>query len=180
MLSCLHEICRLCLIATCSSNLLPMRHWITVSAFIFYWNPFRARTFDCVCLLFSFIFLFQFIHFYVFNFVNFLGWRAAAEVHAHLQKTAFSRKKEKHFLFFLFLFVFLILVAFVFNFCASWFGDLRAIFSGCSLASSENLFPSKMLIKEYRIPLPLTVDEYKIAQLYMIAVRLFLFHLHPI
>lgn len=27
-----------------------------------------------------------------------------------------------------------------------------------------------MLIKEYRIPLPLTVDEYKIAQLYMIAV----------
>ncbi|XP_026681678.1 protein retinal degeneration B [Diaphorina citri] len=27
----------------------------------------------------------------------------------------------------------------------------------------------KMLIKEYRIPLPLTVDEYKIAQLYMIA-----------
>lgn len=28
----------------------------------------------------------------------------------------------------------------------------------------------KMLVKEYRIPLPLTVDEYKIAQLYMIAV----------
>ena len=27
-----------------------------------------------------------------------------------------------------------------------------------------------MLIKEYRIPLPLSVDEYKIAQLYMIAV----------
>ncbi len=27
-----------------------------------------------------------------------------------------------------------------------------------------------MLIKEYRIPLPLTVEEYKIAQLYMIAV----------
>lgn len=28
-----------------------------------------------------------------------------------------------------------------------------------------------MLIKEYRIPLPLTVEEYRIAQLYMIAVR---------
>ena len=28
-----------------------------------------------------------------------------------------------------------------------------------------------MLIKEYRIPLPLTVDEYKIAQLYMIAKK---------
>lgn len=28
----------------------------------------------------------------------------------------------------------------------------------------------KMLIKEYRIPLPLTVEEYRIAQLYMIAV----------
>ena len=28
-----------------------------------------------------------------------------------------------------------------------------------------------MLIKEYRIPLPLTVEEYKIAQLYMIQVR---------
>ena len=30
---------------------------------------------------------------------------------------------------------------------------------------------SKMLIKEYRIPLPLTVDEYRIAQLYMIAKK---------
>jgi len=29
-----------------------------------------------------------------------------------------------------------------------------------------------MLIKEYRIPLPLTVEEYRIAQLFMIAVRL--------
>lgn len=29
---------------------------------------------------------------------------------------------------------------------------------------------SAMLIKEYRIPLPLTVEEYRIAQLYMIAV----------
>ena len=28
-----------------------------------------------------------------------------------------------------------------------------------------------MLIKEYRIPLPLTVDEYRIAQLYMIAKK---------
>ena len=28
----------------------------------------------------------------------------------------------------------------------------------------------KMLIKEYRIPMPLTVEEYRIAQLYMIAV----------
>lgn len=27
-----------------------------------------------------------------------------------------------------------------------------------------------MLIKEYRIPLPLTVEEYRIAQLYMICV----------
>ena len=27
-----------------------------------------------------------------------------------------------------------------------------------------------MLIKEYRIPLPLTVEEYRIAQLYMIQV----------
>lgn len=32
-----------------------------------------------------------------------------------------------------------------------------------------------MLIKEYRIPLPLSVEEYKIAQLYMIAVSLTLF-----
>jgi hypothetical protein len=30
-----------------------------------------------------------------------------------------------------------------------------------------------MLIKEYRIPLPLTVEEYRIAQLFMIAVSLF-------
>lgn len=29
---------------------------------------------------------------------------------------------------------------------------------------------SKMIIKEYRIPLPLTVEEYRIAQLYMIQV----------
>lgn len=29
-----------------------------------------------------------------------------------------------------------------------------------------------MLIKEYRIPLPLTVDEYRIAQLYMIQVSI--------
>lgn len=28
-----------------------------------------------------------------------------------------------------------------------------------------------MLIKEYRIPLPLTVEEYRIAQLYMIQVH---------
>ena len=28
-----------------------------------------------------------------------------------------------------------------------------------------------MLIKEYRIPLPLTLEEYSIAQLYMIQVR---------
>lgn len=31
-----------------------------------------------------------------------------------------------------------------------------------------------MLIKEYRIPLPLTVEEYRIAQLYMIAVSVVL------
>ena len=30
---------------------------------------------------------------------------------------------------------------------------------------------SKMLIKEYRIPLPMTVEEYRIAQLYMIAKK---------
>ena len=29
-----------------------------------------------------------------------------------------------------------------------------------------------MLIKEYRIPLPLTIEEYRIAQLYMIAVSI--------
>lgn len=29
-----------------------------------------------------------------------------------------------------------------------------------------------MLIKEYRIPLPLTVEEYRIAQLYMICVSI--------
>lgn len=36
-----------------------------------------------------------------------------------------------------------------------------------------------MLIKEYRIPLPLTVEEYRIAQLYMIAVSInpFIFYL---
>lgn len=28
-----------------------------------------------------------------------------------------------------------------------------------------------MLIKEYRIPMPLSVEEYRIAQLYMIQVR---------
>lgn len=32
-----------------------------------------------------------------------------------------------------------------------------------------------MLIKEYRIPLPLTVEEYRIAQLYMIAVSIQIF-----
>lgn len=29
-----------------------------------------------------------------------------------------------------------------------------------------------MLIKEYRIPMPMSVEEYRIAQLYMIQVRL--------
>lgn len=29
-----------------------------------------------------------------------------------------------------------------------------------------------MLIKEYRIPMPLNIDEYKIAQLYMIQVKI--------
>jgi len=47
------------------------------------------------------------------------------------------------------------------------------LFTVCvALASSS--WPAlllEMLIKEYRIPLPLTVDEYRIAQLYMIAVR---------
>ena len=32
-------------------------------------------------------------------------------------------------------------------------------------------FYYKMLIKEYRIPLPMTVEEYRIAQLYMIAKK---------
>jgi len=31
---------------------------------------------------------------------------------------------------------------------------------------------ARMLIKEYRIPMPMSVEEYKIAQLYMIQVRL--------
>lgn len=31
-----------------------------------------------------------------------------------------------------------------------------------------------MLIKEYRIPLPLQLEEYRIAQLYMIAVSIFI------
>ena len=31
--------------------------------------------------------------------------------------------------------------------------------------------PSEMLVKEYRIPLPITVEEYRIAQLYMIAKK---------
>jgi hypothetical protein len=36
-----------------------------------------------------------------------------------------------------------------------------------------------MLIKEYRIPVPMTVDEYRIAQLYMIVVgdKKFIFYL---
>lgn len=37
--------------------------------------------------------------------------------------------------------------------------------------SREEIFVSKMLIKEYRIPLPMSVEEYRIAQLYMIQVR---------
>ena len=37
-----------------------------------------------------------------------------------------------------------------------------------------------MLIKEYKIPLPLTVEDYRIAQLYMIAVRLFDKALHEL
>lgn len=32
---------------------------------------------------------------------------------------------------------------------------------------------AKMLIKEYRIPMPMSVEEYRIAQLYMIQVSLF-------
>lgn len=36
-----------------------------------------------------------------------------------------------------------------------------------------------MLIKEYRIPLPLTVEEYRIAQLYMIAVSIYKFISKP-
>lgn len=38
-----------------------------------------------------------------------------------------------------------------------------------------DLSVTTMLIKEYRIPLPLTVEEYRIAQLYMIAVSLYTF-----
>lgn len=45
-----------------------------------------------------------------------------------------------------------------------FFEDVRVI---------NDLFFIKMLIKEYRIPLPLTVEEYQIAQLYMIAVNIF-------
>lgn len=37
--------------------------------------------------------------------------------------------------------------------------------------SGQEVFASKMLIKEYRIPLPMSVEEYRIAQLYMIQVR---------
>jgi len=39
-----------------------------------------------------------------------------------------------------------------------------------------------MLIKEYRIPVPMTVDEYRIAQLYMIVVgdKFFSFYLKKI
>lgn len=37
--------------------------------------------------------------------------------------------------------------------------------------SGQEIFVSKMLIKEYRIPLPMSVEEYRIAQLYMIQVR---------
>lgn len=36
--------------------------------------------------------------------------------------------------------------------------------------SGRELCVSKMLIKEYRIPLPMSVEEYRIAQLYMIQV----------
>lgn len=35
-------------------------------------------------------------------------------------------------------------------------------------------FTSKMLVKEYRILLPLTVDEYRIAQLFMIQARVYI------
>lgn len=33
-----------------------------------------------------------------------------------------------------------------------------------------------MLIKEYRIPMPMSVEEYRIAQLYMIQVRIYFFY----
>lgn len=36
--------------------------------------------------------------------------------------------------------------------------------------SGQKIFVFKMLIKEYRIPLPMSVEEYRIAQLYMIQV----------
>ena len=41
-------------------------------------------------------------------------------------------------------------------------------YSGCIDKTEDSR--ATMLIKEYRIPLPLTVEEYRIAQLYMIQV----------
>lgn len=43
---------------------------------------------------------------------------------------------------------------------------------GYSFVGGDDSKPGKMLIKEYRIPLPLSVEEYRIAQLYMIAVSI--------
>ena len=48
-----------------------------------------------------------------------------------------------------------------------YLGHRRYNFTGDNDSRSE-----KMLIKEYRIPLPLSVEEYRIAQLYMIAVSI--------
>lgn len=57
------------------------------------------------------------------------------------------------------------------------FVQLRGSYDHRSLLfkTSNNIYRVlKMLIKEYRIPLPLSVEEYRVAQLYMIAVSCFL------
>ena len=53
-----------------------------------------------------------------------------------------------------------------------FFYQLLRVESVTELESESVQSPTiTMLIKEYRIPLPLTVEEYRIAQLYMIQVQ---------
>lgn len=67
-------------------------------------------------------------------------------------------------------------------FALMWDQSLRPLFdtgpssipwSDQQLGESRVVLVWKMLIKEYRIPLPMSVEEYRIAQLYMIQVIFF-------
>ena len=59
-------------------------------------------------------------------------------------------------------------------------GGLWTFLWGCTGSWRDPTLPGRMHIVEYRIPLPMSVEEYRIAQLYMIQVRWTWAHVKPL